>query len=441
MKLGTCYVLLAVLLVSVGLVACSDDDPQDPGCVNCGSNNPGTSRFSSPIPTEWTKVDWRDHYPDFTYKGLSPSCTHCPMDDCESQFFFFARGGSVNNLVVYFEGGGACWHTMNCIYYSSTNTHVEATPDTVGGNEGIGDLDNPANPFRDWNIVYIPYCTGDVHVGANDYDYPDDLGFHLIPEFNYWKIRHRGKVNFRVVLKWIQDTFTTAPDKIFVAGSSAGAYGALLNFADLRDAYPSSTAYCFPDAGNGIMPDNDALFKDRAQAQWNLQLPWQVEGFVEGVNDFTNFTSGEMVAMIADHYPDAIVAPYTSAWDHNQIFFYWAMLNLNYPTILLYGVDYWSDVNSVAAEWNQKMYGVMEDGLQNNSAKNIRYYVSPGCNHTILGNPKFYTEVTNGYTVAEWVTQMLETGLTVLDSVACSDCGTKPVYPPGGDPGEVNPCD
>ncbi len=265
MKARKWYVIAAVLFVSVGLIACSDDDPDNPGVPPGGSSNPSAEPFTSPIPEGWSKVDWTDHYPDFTYKGLSPSCTHCPMDDCESQFYFFAKGGSVNNLVVYFEGGGACWHTMNCIYESTTNTGVRATVESLGDNDGIGDDDNPDNPFRDWSMVYIPYCTGDIHSGANDYDYPDDLGFHLLPDFNHWTIRHRGKVNFRVVLQWIQDTFTTAPDKIFVTGSSAGAYGALMNFPDIRDAYPSSTAYCFPDAGNGITPDSDAVFKDLAQ--------------------------------------------------------------------------------------------------------------------------------------------------------------------------------
>ena len=433
MKARRGYVLAAVLFVSVGLIGCSDDDPDNPGVPPGGSNNPLAESFTSPIPEGWSKVDWRDHYPDFTYKGLSPSCTHCPMDDCESQFYFFARGGSVNNLVVYFEGGGACWDTINCIYYSTTNTRVNPRVESLGENDGIGDFDNPANPFRDWNFIYIPYCTGDIHSGANDYDYPDDLGFHLIPEFNHWTIRHRGKVNFRVVLQWIQDTLTTAPDKIFVAGSSAGAYGAIMNFPDVRDAYPTSTAYCFPDAGNGIMPEDDAGFKALAQKQWNLQLPWQVDAFIEGTNDFTDFSTGEMYAAIANDYPESIITPYTAAWDHNQIFFYWAMLNMDYIALLLQGVDYWGNVDGIAAQWNPKMYAIIDEAITENTEDNIRYYVSPGCNHTILGNPMFYTEVTSGYTVAEWLSQMTETGLTGLPHVLCEDCATKPDYLSEGD--------
>ncbi len=428
MKPERCGLLVALLLLSVGWTGCSSEDPAGAGGAPGGSSDPAAETYTSPIPEGWNKVDWRDSYPDFTYRGLSPSCTHCPMDECESQFYFFARGGTVNNLVVYFEGGGACWHTINCIYYSTTNTGVSARVDTLGENAGIGDVENPDNPFREWNFIYIPYCTGDVHAGANDYDYPDDLGFHLIPEFNYWRIRHRGKVNFRVVLQWIQDTFTVSPDKVFVAGSSAGAYGAILNFPDVRDAFPTSSAYCFPDAGNGIMPDNDAVFKALAQRQWDLQLPWQVEAFIEGTTDFTDFSTGEMYAEIAKDYPDSIIAPYTAAWDHNQIFFYWAMLNMDYASLLLQGVDYWRFVNETAEAWNPKMYAIIDEAIALNQEDNIRYYVSPGCNHTILGNPMFYEEVTSGYTVAEWLNQMVETGLAGLPHVFCEDCGAKPDY-------------
>ncbi len=142
-----------------------------------------------------------------------------------------------------------------------------------------------------------------------------------------------------------------------------------------------------------------------------------------------DFTTSEMYAAVAKDYPDSIIAPYAAAWDHNQIFFYWAMLNMDYVSLILQGVDYWKFVNDTAELWNPRMYAIIDDAiLQNTEEDNIRYYVSPGCNHTILGNPKIYTEVTGGYTVAEWLNQMIETGLTGLDHVLCEDCGTKPDY-------------
>jgi hypothetical protein len=41
--------------------------------------------------------------------------------------------------------------------------------------------------------VYIPYCTGDIHMGANDATYGG------------YEIKHRGFVNFQAVLKYLED--------------------------------------------------------------------------------------------------------------------------------------------------------------------------------------------------------------------------------------------
>ncbi len=429
MKRKNPLIVLAFVLVTCALISCSDDEPADltgsPGI----KGDPGA--YNSPIPTAWTKVDWKDHYPDFTYRDLAPSCANCPHDECDPQFFFFAKGGTSNNLIVYFEGGGACWDTSNCVYaplFGGTySTHVGTTVEGLNDAGGIANFNNPDNPFMEWNMVYIPYCTGDVHVGVNDYDYPDYLGLHVLPEFNSWTIRHRGKVNFRVVLKWIQNTFTTAPQKIFVAGSSAGAYGAGLNFADIVDAYPSSMAYCFPDAGNGIMPDDDAVFKDLANERWNLQLPWQVPEFIEGTNNFADFSTGELYGAIANHYPDSIVTPYTAAWDHNQIMFYYIMLYIDWWYMPLWQ-NYYENVDAHSEDWNARMYAVLDDTMAHAAAGNYRYYVGPRCNHTILGSPDFYDELSGGYSLLEWVTQLLDSGVDNLPNVLCTDCDTKPDY-------------
>ena len=41
-----------------------------------------------------------------------------------------------------------------------------------GYQTGIFNLDNPANPFADYTVVFAPYCSGDVHIGASDTVYP-----------------------------------------------------------------------------------------------------------------------------------------------------------------------------------------------------------------------------------------------------------------------------
>jgi len=237
-----------------------------------------------------------------------------------------------------------------------------------------------------------------------------------------------------VVLKYIEDIFNTPrPDKIFVAGSSAGAYGALLNFPDIKDAYPDSTVYCMPDAGNGVIPEDPAVFRDLAVKHWNIQLPWQVDEFIEGIADFSDYSSPETLAAIANHYPDSIIAPYTSAWDHNQIAFYYTMLHSNYFNMIFTWSNYYKNVDAFAEEWNAKMYRNILDMVAKLPGGNFRYYIGPGYHHTILGSPEFYTEISDGHRLVDWITQMLESGLEDLPNVACSDkdedCASKPTYP------------
>ena len=43
------------------------------------------------------------------------------------------------------------------------DTRVDA--DELSEFRGIFDRSNPENPFRDFGVIFVPYCTGDVHIG------------------------------------------------------------------------------------------------------------------------------------------------------------------------------------------------------------------------------------------------------------------------------------
>ena len=42
------------------------------------------------------------------------------------------------------------------------------------------------------------------------------------------------------------------PKKIFVSGSSAGSYGAIMGFPYIKESFPKSKVYVLGDAGNGV---------------------------------------------------------------------------------------------------------------------------------------------------------------------------------------------
>src|SRR5262249_15433375 len=95
-----------------------------------------------------------------------------------------------DNLVVMFEPGGACWDYDSCT--GRNGIRGAANPN------GIPDDHYKLAPFispfvnrsadnvptADWNFVYVPYCTGDVHTGNTVATYSDETGTNTV-EFHH----------------------------------------------------------------------------------------------------------------------------------------------------------------------------------------------------------------------------------------------------------------
>jgi len=275
------------------------------------------------------------HVPDFTYEGLSPACSAC--EETNPVFKFFVKRGTIypNNLVVLFQGGGACWDTETCITFKTYKTEVifkkgvEITVENLKKIEGglFGEiwgydlggviLNDIKNPFYGWSFVFIPYCTGDVHMGANDYNY----GTSDDPEV----IQHRGAVNFQVVLKWMKENITgiNNTSQIFIAGYSGGGYGALFYSCYIEEAYPDSSIYVLADSSVGVITQE---FQDIATEVYNFQLPGDyIDAFTgKQFNDITTTEAGKAIAL---RYPNIRFAEYTAQYDQIQTMFH----RLQYP--------------------------------------------------------------------------------------------------------------
>ena len=419
--------LLLILILVSALASCTTSDSDD----GDETTDAGTTRY-------WTEIDWttadNGAYASFTYEGLQPSCSN--LTGTSPEFKFFSRTGSANNLVIYFQGGGACWHDNNCNTFPTYSTAIqyfenETMLDKISNNNslaqaaeigGIFDFTKSDNPFKDWDFVYIPYCTGDLHWGANDSAYASGT------------IRHRGHVNFQVVLEWLKAHYTTVPDKIFVTGISAGSYGAIFNFPFIKQAFPSSEFFMLGDAGVGVVSDD---FKSSGLANWNIQLPTSTR---VGDSAFTYFDSKDPTTMeltefytaIADYYNTGSetvnFAHYTTAWDNNQTYFYKVTLDITADSS-----SDWDNYEDVWCEWNEKA----ENNLQAIEAStdavnaNFEYFLAPGDVHTILMSIYFYTETSDGTALLDWVKSMLGDG-NVFDTVSCknSDSCEKPSTAP-----------
>ena len=86
------------------------------------------------------------------------------------------------------------------------------------------------NPFRDWSVVVLPYATGDFHIGTGEYAYTDLNGEERV-------LYHHGYTNYRAILDEAVRYTGSAPEELFIAGWSAGGYGASLLAEDLLTNY------------------------------------------------------------------------------------------------------------------------------------------------------------------------------------------------------------
>jgi hypothetical protein len=310
-------------------------------------------------------------------------------------YAFYVHPGTVNRLVVYFEGGGACWNDFTC---SDPATYFDSAVDNTGPEymylaDGIGNFDNPDNPFKDWFFVFVSYCTADVHWGDATHTYT--IGGEETT------IYHKGFVNVSAVLDWIQANFEE-PEKIFVTGRSGGSYGSILGAAYIQTLYPDVPVYQLGDSGSGVITDDflQNSFQNWGAAQnfpdWipALQVP------------LTDLTMGKIYIAIADYYSSDRWSQYNTAHDEDQIFYYAAM-------------------GGTAADWSDLMLASLQE-IQT-GAPNFRSYTAPGQIHGITNIPIFYSREVEGVKFRDWVNAMVND--QPWDDVMCTDCETDPEAP------------
>ena len=331
------------------------------------------------------------------------SCSAFPGTD--PSWRFWVRPGDPKKLAVVFDGGGACWDDLTCshpygvgamggarpapgalLQFYTPAIPPDADPSRYGG---LLDLDDPANPVRDWTGVAVPYCTGDVHLGSADRVY-DGVGQPQLP--SSFTLRHRGQDNFMVVLDWIAKNLPQDVEDLLVTGASAGGYGAAGHFPWLAQQFPQARLSVLADASQGVTtPAFDA--GDPGRGAWNPQLaPW-----VFG-SDPLAVRSHELMRRGAAAYPQGRFAQYTTTADGVQVGFYAVMRIRHGPGE--------GDCSRLTPDWNRQMLATLAQDKA--LLPNFRAYVQRGTGHTILGDDDFYVAPPRAPSMAAWLRTMLD---------------------------------
>lgn len=157
-----------------------------------------------------------------------------------------------SNTVFFFEGGGACWTGGGC---TNDGKYDASNPKGIPRNymqtltrRAVSTVEKRWEPradsrvkLQDWNFVFLPYCTGDLHAGDKLAQYTTENGKPLI-----WY--HRGLRNVRAAVSWVRNNMPR-PAQLVVTGFSAGGAAATLNYAHIREDISPDRGFLINDSG------------------------------------------------------------------------------------------------------------------------------------------------------------------------------------------------
>lgn len=303
---------------------------------------------------------------------------------------FVKYSNTSNNLAVEFEPGGACWDYESC-----------------SGNGGIRGAANPhgiqddhmaqyqylnllassdQNPVKDYNMVFVSYCTGDVHTGDKVATYTssgpvdggtgdggtDTITFH-----------HNGHKNTLAVVDWMRKTFGTVP-KMLVTGCSAGGAGAIINYHFIRKGMGSNVqcSYLLDDSGPIFHSDGPSN-----QLDTNVRSAWNVDPILDGLD-------GELPVSIPALKQDfgLMNLAVAQAYPHDRLSLALYRMDFNYSLYSYQRFFPGSTEASIHAMWWQDIQGLIKtyDAVPN-LAYFIPYFRSDNCSHCVsippIGNP------------------------------------------------------
>lgn len=283
--------------------------------------------------------------------------------------FWYYDSPTSNNLLISFEGGGACWDYPSCsgqigILGAANPNGIPTDYITQFKAQYVSPLVNGADPgipgrsktniaTNGFDVVYMPYCTGDVHVGNRVVTYTDPTGAN--PPITF---RHVGYQNTIAALNFLKTRFPSI-NKLLVTGFSAGGVASSAVFYQARRTLNPTRAYLLNDSGP-IFPAPNSTYNSRPlhqliTTQWNLASLYSQLPATFNPNDF-----GSINAMVATQFPNDKMAYTGYSSDYNFSRFSYERF---YPGI---------DQNGILTKWRQDQTNYIN---QIKSYANYSYHV------------------------------------------------------------------
>ncbi len=356
--------LVMALVTATAAIGCGGGDDDDGGGNPDAPDGVGGPPTLTGTPGQWT---WTD----------------VPGTSCMngSQTGFGVNLGTSGDLVLYMEGGGACFNGFTCSSVAHPNgfgANDLAAAVRQGGTEGLFDRTSAANPLKDATFVFFPYCSGDVFAGSSD------SGFG-----------GRIQVGYRNVGAWLDVIVPQSGPvrRVVVTGSSAGGFGALYNYDRIEQRFNEKQVFLIDDSGP---PMGDTWLTPCLQSQmrqhWNLNATLPPECTACIGSDGGGLVNA--IPFLADRHTDRRLGLLSSVEDGVIRSFY----GFGYPTC--------SSIQPMPA-------GPFAAGIANLRTEvlagktNFKMLTFAGGGHVWLFND-FETTMTGGQTLGGWISALLD---------------------------------
>ena len=285
--------------------------------------------------------------------------------------------------MIYLEGGGACFNSFTCAGNpSSFDAATFRAFVAEDGNEALFSTGDD-NPVGDWNMVYVPYCTGDVHGGsAQDATVP---GVDGVQQFV-------GHQNIERYLDLLAPYFD-GPDRVLLTGASAGGFGTLVNAAAVADAFDGADFTAVDDSGPIFYRDDvyspplsaqlSALYNFPAAFPADAGALFETDG-LQGAYDYYDRRYPDATFGLSSYLQDRVIRGF---------------FGFGQPDGQITGAEFAAGLRDVRARLPES-WGT---------------YYAEGAEHTFLPYPDRYVGSTAGVTYTDWLADLIDGNATNVD--------------------------
>jgi hypothetical protein len=290
--------------------------------------------------------------------------------------YFMKRRTADDRAIILLEGGGACFNLLTCAI------NPETTNSSYPKDQGVF-ADRSDNPLLGWNLIYVPYCTGDIYGGNRTKV--------SVPGVKK-KQNFLGAQNVKLIADDVARKIPMLEHLVF-SGVSAGGFGAILNFASIKERFPNTPVTLLDDSGVPLEDEFvDPCLQKKFRDTWGLN-----KTFPEDCSDCTPENGGGLINFaryIRENYPDQQQGAIMSERDSTLRFFFGYSKNKCMtlsPDIP--ASTYAKGVASVKAKF---------------LTGSIKSFIVPGEQHTFITSNLFYTQKLGGQSLSSWVKDLIE---------------------------------